>query len=432
LEIQNISIESIKPYANNPRKNNKAVPAVAASIKEFGFRQPIVVDKDGVIIAGHTRYKAAISLGMTTVPVLYADDLSDAQAKAYRLADNKTNEIAEWDMEVLAEELESLLDCEFKMEDFGFVIKPDIEEDNFNISAAIVEPPVSKRGDVFQLGQHRLMCGDSTSFEDISTLMAGDVAAMVFTDPPYNVNYGETMKDSMRHKAGTNPGRKILNDHFEDHEQFYDFLHGFLIAIKPFVQGDVYVCMSSSELHTLQRAFAACDGHWSTFIIWVKNTFTLGRSNYQRQYEPILYGWFEKTSHHWSGARNLSDVIKQDSAHVDDLGNVYIKADGLSSDIWEFPKPSKNKEHPTMKPIGLCARGVLNSSNPGDVVLDVFGSSGSTLIACEQTNRSCRMMEMDEKYCDVIINRWEQFTGKKAVQINGGQEGIPIPADKRE
>jgi DNA modification methylase len=171
--------------------------------------------------------------------------------------------------------------------------------------------------------------------------------------------------------------------------------------------------MSSSELHTLQKAFADCGGHFSTFIIWVKHHFTLGRANYQRQYEPILYGWFDGSSHYWSGVRNLGDVYKQDDAYIDELGQVWLRADNLSTDVWEIDRPMKSKEHPTMKPVKLCARGITNSCKKNDLVLDTFGGSGSTLIACEQTDRTCYMMELDPKYCDVIRKRYANFIGKE-------------------
>jgi len=246
------------------------------------------------------------------------------------------------------------------------------------------------------------------------------LASMVFTDPPYNVNYGATMKDKLRNKVSPqNGGRKILNDHFKTNKEFYVFLRAAIAAFKPYVSGDVYVCMSSGELHTLQRAFMDCGGHWSDFIIWVKNTFTLGRANYQRQYEPILYGWFEKSSHYWSGARNLRDVVGLEKLQYDFDGVPLVRVEpgGIEGDTWEYPKPAKSPEHPTMKPVALCARAVQNSSKRNDVVLDTFGGSGSTGIACEQTGRYFRIAEEDPRYCDVTVTRWENFTGEKATLI---------------
>lgn len=240
---------------------------------------------------------------------------------------------------------------------------------------------------------------------------------MIFTDPPYNVNYGATMKDKLRHKTSlVNNGRKILNDYFENNADFYNFLFNAILSIKPHVVGDVYICMASTELHTLQKAFADCGGHFSTFIIWIKNTFTIGRSHYQRQYEPILYGWFEKTSHYWSGVRNLGDVYGKNELQYDEDGAplVRVEACGIEADIWEFPKPTISKEHPTMKPVGLCLRAIRNSSKIGDIILDAFCGSGTTLIASEHADRICYGMELDPKYCDVIVARWEKLTGRKA------------------
>jgi DNA modification methylase len=267
------------------------------------------------------------------------------------------------------------------------------------------------------------MCGDSANHEQIEKLMDGKKASMVFTDPPYNVNYGATMKDKLRHKVSSeNAGRKILNDHFETKQEFYQFLYNSISGIRPFVIGDLYICMSSSELDTLQRAFRDCGGHFSTFIIWVKNSFTIGRSNYQRQYEPILYGWFDKSSHFWSGIRNLSDVIRSDDYKIDEDGVVWLKAEGIPTDIWDVPRPVKSKDHPTMKPIKLCSRGIVNSSKRDDIVLDIFGGSGSTLIACEQTKRICYMSELDPKYVDVIRRRYWKFVTESE---EGWENGTP-------
>lgn len=249
--------------------------------------------------------------------------------------------------------------------------------------------------------------------------MGGQRDRMVFTDPPYNVNYGATMQDKLR---GTT--RQIKNDNFKTKQDFYQFLYDALSAVRPYVTGDVYVCMSSSEVHTLQKAFQDCGGHWSTFIIWVKNSFTIGRSNYQRQYEPILYGWFEGSSHYWSGIRKLGDVYK-DEVKTDELGQAWIKVEGLEhgieSGVWEFPRNKKNPDHPTQKPIPLVARGVRNSSKPNDLVLDTFVGGGSTVIACEQLSRICYAMDLDPVWCDVVVDRWEKLTGKKAKRkkLNG-------------
>ncbi|MBY4833931.1 DNA-methyltransferase, partial [Burkholderia dolosa] len=252
----------------------------------------------------------------------------------------------------------------------------------------VSETPISRPGDVWIMGQHRLLCGDSTVAESYERLMQGDLADMVFTDPPYNVNYANSAKDKMRGKD-----RAILNDNLGD--GFYDFL---LAALTPTVRhcrGGIYVAMSSSELDVLQAAFRAAGGKWSTFIIWAKNTFTLGRADYQRQYEPILYGWPEGATRHWCGDRDQGDV-------------------------WSIKKPQKNDLHPTMKPVELVERAIRNSSRPGNVVLDPFGGSGTTLIAAEKSGRSARLIELDPKYVDVIVRRWEDFTGKQATREADG------------
>jgi DNA modification methylase len=232
-------------------------------------------------------------------------------------------------------------------------------------------------------------------FDDVKKLMGNEVADMVFTDPPYNVNYGSTMKDSIRYHAGSLGGRKIMNDNLG--EGFAQFLTDSLSNLMMFNNGAAYVCMSSSELHTLYSSFIAAGGKWSTFIIWAKNTFTLGRADYQRQYEPILYGWGADKKHYWCGDRDQADV-------------------------WEYNKPVKNDLHPTMKPVELVERAINNSSKLGDIVLDGFGGSGSTLIAAEKTGRVARLIELDPKFCDVIVKRWEDYTGKKAELLENAEE----------
>jgi DNA modification methylase len=248
--------------------------------------------------------------------------------------------------------------------------------------------PVSSSGDLWLLGDHRVLCGDASAQNDVDRLLAGGLADMVFTDPPYNVNYGATMKDKPRKKT-----RKIANDNLGD--GFEQFLRDACVNMLAVTKGAIYICMSSSELHTLQKVFREAGGHWSTFVIWAKNTFTMGRSDYQRQYEPILYGWKEGTDHFWCGARDQGDV-------------------------WFVKKPVSNDLHPTMKPVELVERAIRNSSKGRDTVLDPFGGSGSTLIACEKAGRQARLIELEPKYCDVIIRRWEQYTGKPATFESGG------------
>lgn len=392
-------VADLIPYARNSRTHNEEqIAQIMASIKEFGFTNPILIGSDNVIIAGHGRLLAAQRLGLTEVPVICLPDLTETQRKALVIADNKIALNAGWDEEMLALEMAELEESDFNLDILGFSEDELKELENFGESQTEAKSeedeipeapaePITKRGDVWILGEHRLMCGDITMFDDVRKLMRDDCAAMIFTDPPYNVNYGSTMKDSIRYHAGTLGGRKIMNDNLGD--GFPQFLTDSLSNLLMFCQGAAYVCMSSSELHTLYSAFIAAGGKWSTFIIWAKNTFTLGRADYQRQYEPILYGWNADKPHYWCGDRDQSDV-------------------------WEYNKPVKNDLHPTMKPVELVERAVLNSSKSGDIVLDGFGGSGSTLIACEKNNRKARLMELDPKFCDVIVKRWEEYTGRKA------------------
>lgn len=430
MEVTNKPILEIKPYGKNPRKNDTAVDKVAASIKEFGFKQPIVIDKNGEIIAGHTRYRAAKKIGLDVVPVVIADDLSETQIQAYRLADNKTAEFSEWDFDMLAEELKELSNADFNMKPFGFEDpREEVQEDDFDVDSAIPEVPVTKRGDIWRLGNHRLMCGDSTLIDDVNKLMGGVLADMVFTDPPYNVNY----------EGGT--GLKIKNDSMSD-EKFYNFLYDAYVSMFQAVRagGAIYVCHAHTEGHNFIRALNDAGWELKQCIVWVKNTLVMGRQDYHWQHEPILYGWKPGESHRWYGGRKQTTVIDaEDGVFVNKIkegyqltfnnGNKkvvlnvpeYQVKEVMSEEMtttWRIEKPLKNGEHPTMKPIKLCARAIENSSKPEEIVLDLFGGSGSTLMACEQVQRKCYAMELDEKYCDVIIKRWEEFTGEKAVLIN--------------
>lgn len=392
MQVELIEIGRVVPYARNPRRNENAISKVAASIKEYGFRQPIVVDEEMVIIAGHTRLQAAQQLGLKKVPVHIATGLTKAQAKAYRLADNRTHEEAEWDDELLAIELGELDELGFSLDLTGFdaveleELLGDVGGAGLTDDDAVPEAPknpVSKEGDIWLLGDHRLICGDSTKAETLKALMGDELADMVFTDPPYNVDYGQTMKDNVRGKP-----RKIKNDNLG--ADFQQFLNDACTQMVRVCKGALYICMSSSELHTLFRAFTEAGGKWSTFIIWGKNHFTMGRADYQRQYEPILYGWPEGNKHFWCGARDQSD-------------------------LWHYDKPKTNDLHPTMKPVELVCRAVENSSKSRDVVLDSFGGSGTTMIACEKLKRQARLIELDPIFCDVIVKRWEEFTGNNAV-----------------
>lgn len=388
MDIVSKKITDIRPYEKNPRKNDEAVKYVAESIKEFGFKVPIVIDKNGVIVAGHTRYKAAKKLNLKEVPCIVADDLTDEQIKAFRLADNKVAEKAEWDLDLLSVELDDLFD--FDMTVFGFEDEAEEEkpaaivEDDFDLEPP--EEPKAKRGYIYKLGEHRLMCGDSTSLEDVGRLMGEDKASMGFTDPPWNVNYG-AVKDG--NAQGYKP-RTILND-FMGTEDFKEFMFKAFASLN-FAMKDgamTYVVMSAQEWGNMMLTLAQNSFHWSSTIIWNKDSLVLSRKDYHTKYEPIWYGWKEGT-------------------------RLCPLEDRKQSDVWDVPRPKKSEEHPTMKPVELVARAITNSSKKGDVVIDLFGGSGTTLIASEQTGRCCRMMELDPKYVDVIVNRWEQLTGRKA------------------
>ena len=389
MQIIDKKIDEIKPYENNPRKNDDAVEAVANSIKEFGFKVPIVIGKDGIIVCGHTRYKASMKLGLEKVPCVIADDLSDEQIKAFRLADNKVAEKAEWDFDLLGDELDDILNIDMEAFGFDFEIEEEeqeVQEDDYE--AELPEEPKAKYGDIYKLGNHRLMCGDSTKEEDVAKLMNGVKADMVFTDPPWNVNYGAGT-ESMPYKT-----RSILNDSMTT-EDFKKFMLSAFENMNQFSKEGcmTYVVMSAQEWGNLMLVLNEAGYHWSSTIIWKKNNFVLSRKDYHTQYEPIYYGWKD-------GAPRLHPL-----------------EDKTQSDVWDIDRPCVSAEHPTMKPVELVARAITNSSNPSDIVLDLFGGSGTTLIASEQTDRQCMMMELDPKYCQVIINRWEEFTGEKAEKI---------------
>ena len=400
LSLQYKPLEMLIPYARNARQHSDAqVAQIAASIREFGWAAPIIVDAQSNVIAGHGRLLAARKLGLAEVPVVSMDHLSDTQRRALILADNKIAENATWDEAVLGVELAALSEAGFELGLTGFsqdewerLIEGDLSDEkgltDEDAVPEVSEHAVTKPGDIWILGDHKLLCGDATKADDFKALLGDELVDMTFTDPPYNVNYANTAKDKMRGK-----NRPIMNDNLG--EGFGSFLFDACDNILARTKGAVYIAMSSSELDTLQGAFRAAGGKWSTFIIWAKNTFTLGRADYQRQYEPILYGWRDGTDHYWCGARDQGDV-------------------------WHINKPQKNDLHPTMKPVELVERAVRNSSKTRDLVLDPFGGSGSTLIACEKSGRRARLIELDPKYVDVIVKRWEAFSGCKAV-LNDGQ-----------
>ena len=400
------------PYPRNARTHSdEQVAQIAASIVEFGFTNPILAGSDGIIVAGHGRLAAAQRLRLEQVPVVVLDHLTPTQRRALIIADNRIAENSGWDPELLRLELAALQDDDFDLFLTGFdadalaEILDGEETDSQGQTDDDQIPevqgnPISKPGDVWILGPHRLLCGDATQAESYERLLQGQLVDLVWSDPPYNVNYANSAKDKFRGK-----NRAILNDNLG--EGFHDFLLDALTPALAHCRGAVYLSMSSSELDTLQSAFRAAGGHWSTFIIWAKNTFTLGRADYQRQYEPILYGWPEGQQRHWCGDRDQGDV-------------------------WQIKKPAKNNLHPTMKPVELVERCMRNSSKPGQTVLDPFGGSGTTLIAAEKTGRIARLMELDPKYVEVIVRRWQDWTGQPACHETEGTAFTDLAMAERE
>ncbi len=417
MEVQNRKLSEITPYDNNPRNNAAAVRPVANSIKEFGFQQPIVVDKDGVIIVGHTRYKAAKMLKLETVPVVVADKLTPEQVAAYRIADNSSGEVATWNLDLLNVEL---LGLDYDMSQFGLDIEqpdldPEVQDDDYEIE--LPEEPTVQQGDIYQLGDHRLMCGDSTDPRDVQALMGGELADMLLTDPPYNVNY-----------QGSN-GKKIQNDDMGE-SQFRQFLlQAYSCAIEACrVGAAAYIFHADTEGEAFRAMFREAGWELHGCLIWVKNSLVLGHADYQWQHEPCLYGWKPGAGHYFVNDRSLTTVI--DDAKPEDLKKL-SKADLLEwatkaqqylnrepSTVLRYDKPKANAEHPTMKPVPLVGHLIKNSSRANQIVLDLFGGSGSTLIACEQLNRKCCTMEFDPQYAEVIIKRWEAFTGRQAKKIS--------------
>ena len=415
MQIQMISIEDIKPYANNPRNNQKAIKDVAQSIKQFGFKVPIVLDSNFEIVTGHTRVLAAKKLKMLEVPAIIADDLDADQIKAFRLVDNKVAEIAEWDIEKLMIELNEI---ELDLSIFGFEKEKtmnDVSDDQFE--PEVPTKPNAKLGDIYQLGNHRLICGDSTDVNVIERLMDNDVADLIVTDPPYNVNY----------EGGSIANRdKILNDHMADGE-FGEFLtkafEAAAFALKP--GGAFYVYHADRETINFRTALEKNGMEVKQTLIWNKNSFTLGRQDYQWKHEPILYGWKKGAAHHFIDDRTWATVIddKGSDMDIDKLTAREAKEllktilDNTKLSIIDENKPLRSDDHPTMKPIPLLARNILNSSKNNEAILDIFGGSGSTLIAAEQLGRRCYMVELDPRYVDVIIRRYEEFTGLKAEKL---------------
>jgi len=382
-------IKELVPYARNAKTHSdEQIAQVAASIKEFGFLAPIIVSKDNTILCGHGRFYAAQRLGLSKVPCIKEEYLTESQKRAYIIADNKLTENGGWDNEMLAIELSDLLDDGFDIgltgfdeneiaDLFGSDDTSGVQDDDYDLSAALDKASFVKRGDIWTVGRHRLMCGDATSKEDVDALMDGVKANLIVTDPPYNVSFESS------------DGLSIKNDKMEN-EKFYEFLLSAFLNMADHLEkgGAAYVFHADTEGLNFRKAFIDAGFHLSGCCIWVKNSLVLGRSDYQWQHEPVLYGFLKNGKHFWS-----------------------TKAGRSQTTIWNFDKPKKNKNHPTSKPLDLLAYPIGNSSRENSIIIDTFGGSGSTLMTCEKTNRICYMMELDEKYASVILRRYVEDTG---------------------
>ncbi|MFU0553513.1 site-specific DNA-methyltransferase [Gardnerella vaginalis] len=390
-------VSELIPYVRNARTHSEAqVSQIAASIHEFGFLSPILVAEDNTILAGHGRLAAALKLGLKKVPCVKENHLTETQKRAYIIADNKLSLNAGWDSELLAVELSELEGADFNLDLLGFDeaelssifdADKDVSDDDFDVEKELEEPCFSKTGDMWTLGRHRIICGDATKLETFKTLLEDTKVNLVVTDPPYNVNYEGA--------AG-----KIKNDNMEN-DKFYQFLFNSFVNMEQAMADDasIYVFHADTEGLNFRKAFQDAGFYLSGCCIWKKPSLVLGRSPYQWQHEPCLYGWKKKGKHKWYAGRKETSV-------------------------WEFEKSKKNADHPTMKPIALLAYPIKNSSMTNSLVLDPFAGSGSTLIACEQTGRVCYAIELDEKYCDVIVKRYiEQVGNDKSVKVlRGGKE----------
>jgi DNA modification methylase len=391
MQIKEKLVAELIPYVKNSRTHSdEQIAQIAASIKEFGWTNPILIDGENGIIAGHGRLMAARKLGYTKVPTIELKDLTETQKKAYIIADNRLALNAGWDNELLTIELNELLADGFALDILGFdakelnaLLEPEVVEGLTDEDQVpdVPEEPKTKPGDIYQLGNHRLMCGDSTSINDIEKLCDGQLVDMWLTDPPYNVAY----------EGGT--GLKIQNDDMGD-EQFRQFLRDAYVAADAVMKAGAVFYIWHADLEGYNFRGAAKDAGWTVrqCLIWKKSSLVMGRQDYHWRHEPCLYGWKDGAGHLWSADRKQTTIL-------------------------EFDKPSRNGEHPTMKPVALFEYQMLNNTKGGDIVLDSFGGSGTTLLAAEKNGRYARLMELDPKYCDVIVKRWEDFTGKKAVLL---------------
>ncbi len=397
-QMQLVEISKLIPYINNARTHSKEqITKLRSSLREFGFINPVIIDTEYNVIAGHGRIEAAKQENITEVPCVFVEYLTPAQKRAYIIADNRMAMDAGWDEELLKIEIEALQSEAFDIDLTGFEeqeiadlfnTEQEVQQDDFNIDEELSKPTITKRGDVWLLGNHRLVCGDSTKQETYTLLMNGKKANLVVTDPPYNVNYE------------ANAG-KIKNDNMNSN-QFYQFLLEAFLNMEKVMENDasIYVFHADTEGLNFRKAFSDAGFYLSGTCIWKKQSLVLGRSPYQWQHEPCLFGWKKNGKHQWYSDRKQTT-------------------------IWEFDRPNKNNDHPTMKPVPLIAYTIKNSSMSNCIVIDPFGGSGSTLIACEQTNRICYTIELDEKYCDVIVKRYiEQSGGYENVSVI--REGINI------
>ncbi len=399
--FEKVDVDRLIPYARNARTHSKEqILQLRSSLREFGFVNPVIVDKDLNIIAGHGRVMAAKEEGLTEIPCVFVEHLSDTQKKAYILADNRLALSAGWDADLLALEFADLKDLGFDLGLTGFDEKEieklfanssgDVADDDFDLTAALDEAAFVLPGDVWTLGRHRLICGDATDAETVKRLMDGRKANLVLTDPPYNVDF-----------QGSS-GLKIKNDSMKA-EQFYTFLLSSFQNLADNLEsgGSAYIFHADTEGENFRRAFREAGFHLSGTCIWAKDSFVMGRSPYQWQHEPILYGWLKTGTHKWYAGR-------------------------AEATIWNFAKPKRNSDHPTSKPLDLLAYPIRNSSQTNGIVLDTFGGSGSTLIACEQADRICNMLELDEKYASVILRRYATFKQNGGADITCEREGKTI------
>lgn len=383
MEIRSVKIKEIKPYDRNAKKHDDTqINNVAESIRQFGFVQPIVIDSNGVIVIGHCRFEAAKRLKYAEVPCIMVDDLTPEQVDALRIVDNKTNE-SPWDIDLLTEELQ---DLDLSMFDFAWDLMEETDEATEITEDEAPEvdktnDPISKFGQIWKLGRHRLMCGDSTSEENVKALLGGAKADLLLTDPPYGVDYTGKTKDAL----------KIQNDAKTDEEMIEFLSSAFRAADAVMKPGAVfYIWYAGTKEHAFDKACQLTGWEVRQILIWAKNTMVMGRQDYQWKHEPCIYGWKGGAGHLWASDRKQTTIL-------------------------EFDRPTANKEHPTMKPIALFDYQIQNNTKGGDIVLDLFGGSGTTIMACEQNGRNACVMEYDPKYVDVIIKRWENFTGEKAV-----------------